>query len=496
MIFYNGVDFLRRFLFFKGENMNEKIIISKNNVSKTNNGVFEGWGTSLCWWAHRIGFSKKLIDDSARLFFSAEGLNLNIMRYNIGGGDNPTHNHIERTDSEIPGWLKLNENGEPYYDYEADKKQIDVMLAAHKAAGKDAFVEAFSNSPPYFMTVSGCSSGSKSAIATNIKKSCVSDFADYLATVVKYLKETYSLSVKSLACMNEPFTNYWRAYSPKQEGCHVSPGKMQSLLLCETAKALKKHKIEGVTVTATDETDTKLQLKAFNKLSSEALSVVGRISTHTYSKATPKIGTVAREKGFNLWMSETDWSSVSGENPDEMGPALWLCEKIIEDINTLSPSAWVIWQIVASYISKDPDEKGRYDLPCLPDLTKGFWGTAFADIDKEEIYLTQKYYAFGQFSRYIRPGMTIIHSGKKFLCAYDSENQQVIALFLNTKQAEKEITIDLKDFCKDFSVCTPIRTSGSLKNGEHWKELSKIPLKSNRFSATLKGNSITTFVIK
>ncbi len=476
--------------------MKEKIIISKNNCSKTNGGVFEGWGTSLCWWAHRIGFSKKLIDESARLFFSPEGLHLNIMRYNIGGGDDPTHSHIERTDSEIPGWLKLKADGTTYYDYEADKKQIAVMLAAHKAIGDDAFVEAFSNSPPYFMTVSGCSSGSKSAISTNIKKSCVSDFADYLATVVKYLKDTYSLNVKSLASMNEPFTNYWRAYSPKQEGCHVSPGKMQSLLLCETAKALKKQGIEDVTVTATDETNTMLQLKAFKKLSDEALSVVGRISTHTYSKATPKIGVLAREKGLNLWMSETDWSSVSGENAGEMGPALWLSEKIIEDINTLSPSAWVIWQIVASYISKVPDEKGRYDMPCLPDLTKGFWGTAFADIDKEEIYLTQKYYAFGQFSRYVRPGMTVIHSDKKALCAYDSVKQEVIAVFINTKQAEKEITVNLKDFGKEFSLCTPIRTSGSLEKGEHWKELSKISVENNSFTATLKGNSITTFIIK
>ncbi len=476
--------------------MKEKFIISKNNASKTNNGIFEGWGTSLCWWAHRIGFSKKLTDDSARLFFSPEGLHLNIMRYNIGGGDDPTHNHIERTDSEIPGWLKLNENGEPYYDYEADKKQIDVMLAAHKAIGEEAFVEAFSNSPPYFMTVSGCSSGSKTAITTNIKKSRVSDFADYLATVVKYLKDTYSLNIKSLASMNEPFTNYWRAYSPKQEGCHVSPGKIQSLILCETANALKKHGIEDVTVTATDETNSKLQLKAFRKLSDEALSVVGRISTHTYSKATPKIGEIAREKGFNLWMSETDWSSVSGEDSGEMGPALWLSEKIIEDINTLSPSAWVIWQIVASYISKEPDEKGRYDMPEMPDLTKGFWGTAFADIDKQEIYLTQKYYAFGQFSRYIRPGMTIIHSNKKILCAYDRENERVIAVALNTKESEKEITLTLESFGKDFSACKPVRTSGSLENGEHWKELSEIPVENNSFSVTLKGNSITTFIIR
>ena len=91
----------------------KNILISVKNASATNNGIFEGWGTSLCWWANRMGFSKKMTEDSAKLFYSPEGLNLNIMRYNIGGGDNPSHNHITRTDSEMPGWWK--------YDTKADE---------------------------------------------------------------------------------------------------------------------------------------------------------------------------------------------------------------------------------------------------------------------------------------------------------------------------------------------------------------------------------------
>jgi hypothetical protein len=78
------------------------------------------------------------------------------MRYNIGGGDDPTHNHITRTDSDMPGWLKKGEKGELYYDYNADENQLNVLKECYKAAGKNAYVEAFSNSPPYFMTVSGC----------------------------------------------------------------------------------------------------------------------------------------------------------------------------------------------------------------------------------------------------------------------------------------------------------------------------------------------------
>ena len=72
---------------------------------KADTRIFEGWGTSLCWWANRIGYSDTLAQQSADLFFGPDGLRMNIMRYNIGGGDNPTHTYIARIDSAAPGLL-------------------------------------------------------------------------------------------------------------------------------------------------------------------------------------------------------------------------------------------------------------------------------------------------------------------------------------------------------------------------------------------------------
>ena len=74
--------------------------------------MFEGWGTSLCWWANRIGYSDALSQLAAEAFCDPEsGLGLNILRYNIGGGDDPSHNHITRTDSMMPGYW-----ADPHYD--------------------------------------------------------------------------------------------------------------------------------------------------------------------------------------------------------------------------------------------------------------------------------------------------------------------------------------------------------------------------------------------
>ena len=58
-----------------------------NDTNGDGLGEFEGWGTSLCWWANRIGYSQKMTSQAAELFFSDKGLNMNIGRYNVGGGD-------------------------------------------------------------------------------------------------------------------------------------------------------------------------------------------------------------------------------------------------------------------------------------------------------------------------------------------------------------------------------------------------------------------------
>lgn len=476
----------------------QKILISAENFSKTNNGIFEGWGTSLCWWANRIGFSKKLTGDCAELFFSEKGLNLNIMRYNIGGGDDPSHNHIERTDSEMPGWWKYSEkNKKLEFNSDTDQNQLNILKECYKSAGTDAYVEAFSNSPPYYMTVSGCTSGSHNAVSNNLKKDCIVPFADYLAKVCSYINNELSIEIKSLAAMNEPFTNFWKAYSGKQEGCHISPGKMQSDLIIAVSNALKKYNLNEIIITASDETKAMLQYIATKMMSDKALNEVSRISTHTYGKATPHIGILARKKNKNLWMSESDWSGISGKDSGEMGPALWLAEKIIEDINTLSPSAWVIWQIVAAYISQYPDAKGRFDMKSLPDLTNGFWGTAFADIDKEEIILTKKYFAFGQFTRFIRPGMSVIHTDdNRFIAAYDNKCKRLIIVSVNAEDKIADIIFETVGFDIHNKKITAVRTSGNMSDGENWNIIYSGSLNDTEFSAKLKEHSITTFIIE
>lgn len=484
---------------YNKNNMKEVLNMKKvthKNFSTTNNGIFEGFGTSICWWGHRVGYSDELAQKSAKLFFSEDGLGLNIMRYNIGGGDDPTHNHIKRSDSAIPGYIDYNkETGEKVWNYEADRNQLNVLEHCYKAAGKDAWVEVFSNSPPYFMTVSGCSSGGKCATDNNLKEECVTEFAEYLAQVSEYIETEKGIRIRSVAPMNEPNTNYWSMNSPKQEGCHIDPGKRQSDVIVETRKAFDKKGLSHIIVAGSDETSTSRQVTAYKKYTDEAKKALGRISTHTYMVHRMKtLSDLRKKEGFNLWQSETDWSGTAGENAGDMASALWFAKKIIKDINGLSPSAWIMWLTIDLHRSKNgyggnPDW-GDYDE------SKGFWGLTCCDHDKQEIILTQKYYACGQFSRYIRPGMTLIHIDKETLGAYDKENKKVVIVAVNTKGKNKKAEFDLSDFTKVGSKADVIVTSGNTEGGKKWHKENSAQTEGKILKTVLEPNSVTTFIIE
>ena len=472
------------------------VTISLKDASTTNNGCFEGWGTSLCWWANRVGYSSELTDKCAELFFGDSGLRLNIMRYNIGGGDNPEHKHITRTDSMVPGWLIYDKNNNTYkYDYSADSNQLNVLKRAYEKAGKDAFVEVFSNSPPYFMTKSGCSSGGKNPNKNNLKDECYEEFAEYLAHVTEYINNKLNIKVSSVSPMNEPNTKYWRYFSEKQEGCHFDAGESQNKILLETFKAIKKRGLNHIELVGSDETSTEKQITAYNKYSDEVKAIIGRISTHTYgTRKIKQLGDLMKAENRNLWMSETDWSSEAGKNAGDMKGGLWLAKKIIEDINGLSPSAWVLWQVIDCHISKD-GYMGNKDSG-MPDIKGGFWGLAVADHDNNDIILSNKYYAMGQFTRYIRPGDTIIHCNKNTLAAYNKVTGKITIVAVNDTSKTKHITFSLDGFVTTYKTAEIIRTSGNLEDGEKWANVGSVDVIDNKIQVDLKSNSVTTFIIK
>lgn len=248
-------------------------------------------------------------------------------------------------------------------------------------------------------------------------------------------------------------------------------------------------------ISGTDETSIDTQITSYEKLSNEAKNAISRIDTHTYGGSMRnELRILAENANKNLWMSEVDGRGFEGTNPGEMGAALWLANRIITDLNNLRASAWVIWQVIDNHISKN-GYNGRKDSGMV-NLKDGYWGVAVADHDNDKIILTQKYYGFGQFSRYIRPGYTLIGCYNNSVAAYDSKGKKLVIVATNTAGSNKTVDFNLSDFASVGYKVRVIRTSGSIDNGEHWAELSPLVPYGKGFNAELKANSITTFIVE
>ena len=161
--------------------------------------TLEGWGISLSWWAHDVGdkFSDEDLDVFCRWLTDPDELNMNVFRYNISGGDDPSHNHM-RPDAQVPGY-KTAEFAD--HDWSRNAAQRNILLKVN-AMRPDAIYEAANYSPPYWMTKSGCSAGDSLGL-DNLKDDYYDDFARYLADVVRYYKAQYNvLSVPYHLSMN------------------------------------------------------------------------------------------------------------------------------------------------------------------------------------------------------------------------------------------------------------------------------------------------------
>ena len=477
--------------------------------SPFNGGVFEGWGTSLCWWANRVGYSDKLADAAVDAFFDqTKGLKLNIARYNIGGGDDPAHMHITRSDSNMPGFaqpvlapdgaIEVDDDGIAIYqyDWERDRNQMNVLTKILERS-PDTLVEAFSNSPPYFMTWSGCSSGGRGEHKdNNLKPEYVGPFAEFLADVVKHFRNDLHINLNSIEPFNEPSSGYWGAYSNKQEGCDFKDNKLKSDVILALDKSLRGKGVrDGINLAVADETSMDLTIDVYKGLSSEAKKAVDRINTHSYSGSRrAEMRALAKNENKHLWMSEVDGNATAGgQDAGDMAGPLWLANRIIEDMNGMRPSAWVIWLVIDRHHS-DFNAAERNNTS----LKGAYWGLGIADHFEEKLLLGKRYYAYGQFTRYIRPGDRIIASSPSTLAAYNRESGRIVIVAPNASGTAQNVTFDLSAFDSiPADSAKVIRTSGPVDEGENWNEdIPAVPVRDKKLAVQLAPYSITTFVIE
>ena len=427
--------------------------------------VFEGWGTSLCWWAVKAGAWSEANRSSliGAIADPDTGLGYTIFRYNIGGGDQPGHNHLDKGDggANVPGYKPTEKDD---FDWTADPYQRTIAIELSKRV-KSPIFEAFSNSPPWWMTKSGCVSGSSDG-SDNLKEDYFDDFADYLSEVALHFKTEWGLTFRTVEPFNEPSAGWWKS-NGGQEGCGFKNN--QSRMIVELGKALqKKGLFPETSVSAADETSIKQAHDQLGNYTAEALSYLGQVNTHSYSDGSYRKQLFNRAFGLNkrLWQSETGPLSKSGDEHI----ALWMANVIIQDLRDMHAEAWIDWQI------GDPAEN---------------WRSLALNHSKQTFTPNARYYMHAAFSRYIRPGSRIIDSDNGNTLAALRPDGALVLIVRNSGSSDVKYSFDLGEFVKIGTSAKVVRFElpGSLT------KQSDIAVSGKALSMTAKANTITTMVI-
>ncbi|WP_158820392.1 glycoside hydrolase [Granulicella sp. S156] len=392
-------------------------------------------------------------------------LGLTIARYNIGGGDDPTHTHM-RPDAQMEGYQS---GPDKPFDWSRDASQRR-MLEEAKKRGANIF-EAASYSPPYWMTLSGCTSGSKDTHQDNLRPDMRESFVNYLATVVKHFRDAEGIRFESLEPFNEPDADWWKA-GESQEGYTV-PVATQSAILPMLANVLKGDGLSTM-VAGVDANNIPAAVSIGNQLSADALSATGRLNTHDYHSS---IGDVAKLKEYRalaeklhkpIWMSEVGCCFGDQGDKSEMWGALFMADSIRTDLRDMGAESWVLWQ---------PD-----------------WGVIAFDPKGGEPHLQKQYYALAQYTRFIRPGFQIISAGGAFhtLAAYSRSAKRLVLVTTNW-ETPGENDLDLTAFAGLQSSVAAYRTTGD--NSVSLREEKIAISATGHILDSLPVRSITTYVI-
>lgn len=468
---------------------------------------FEGWGTSLVWFANATGrypepIRRQLVD----MLFGEDGLGLTIARYNIGGGNAPdVRKDYMKAGATMEGFWKAPEgttrqnmdwwdpNNPDHWNWDADAGQRWWVDQIKKKVTR---WEAFSNSPPWFQTVSGYVSGGFDASTDQIRADRVDDFATYLVRVTEQLEKKHRIKFDTIAPLNEPNTPYWgtqlgadgQPTGGRQEGAHAGPELQQKVVLA-LDKALDKAKTRAE-ISAMDETNPGIFTQNWNAYGDAARAAVPQLNVHTYGTSMrTSARDIAKGADKKLWMSEVEGTWGTGTDFTSMEPGLGIATRMVDDMRELEPSAWVFWQPIEDSVPQAAAGKnwGSIHVP--------FNCAAEDTLETCPIRANSKFHTIRNFTHHIRPGDHFVKvDDPSSVAAVKKSGRAATVVHVNSGTSARSVTLDLSRFGRvaPRATVTPVVTSadGALVRGTAVRVTDR--------SATLDvpAKSVTTFLVE
>jgi O-glycosyl hydrolase len=362
------------------------------SVSPAARQTIAGFGASGAWWPIDLAhFPESVQRDVGRMLFSPDGIELSGYRYNIGGGGTGVTT-ADRAPKQYPA-----DTAGLFFLHLASDAHVPVLTG-------------FVNSAPPSFTTNGKACGG------DLKPGSETAYADYLAGVVASLHDDQHISLQYVSPMNEPDDSFPDC---GQEGMQV-PVSQRGEVVRALGSALARR-APWAKVIADETTADALTATEVPQWLSEpgAVGSLAAIAHHTYDFPTDALRRllppVAKRFDRPTWMTEICCYKGSGgvatsfgaQYDPTMKQGLWLADQVDSDFRVAGDSAWYWWTALSPVLGCDP----KADPQCPTRVnTKGFNdGLLYYDQHAPEngpttIFTTKRFYALGQFSRYVRPG--------------------------------------------------------------------------------------------
>lgn len=463
---------------------------------------FQGFGTSLAWWADVVGgWSEPQRSQLMNYLFAdtftiggqtVQGIDLSSVRYNAGASEPGVSYQV--VDPHWPprngAWVDSLVQANGTYNWTVDANQRWVLEQA-ALRGVTTF-ELFGNSPPWFMTYSGHPAGrysynsSQGCSHSNLPGEYEDDYAIYLATVAERFEEvgvngpgSTKVHFETIEPFNEP-SNGWWCWGNNQEGTYL-PSWQQSTIINELRAELDARGLPNVGIAATDSNNYWLVVSEYDALSAQARANLDQINAHGYAGSDPEpVRNRVLAENMRFWQSEwgpADWGGYSITS--DLDSALELATRVANDLTYVRANMWQYWQAV--------EDSSRGSGP-------GYWGLIQAPLDgsSQTFAIKKQFYVLGQYSKFIKPGYLIIDGGNgKTVAAYDPATSKLVLVTYNDSAETLPINYDLSRFTTTGATAQVWRTSGT----ENLVQLSSVNVSGGVLNGSVPAYSVVTYVV-
>ncbi len=388
--------------------------------------TFEAFGTSSCWWAQTVESDEEAEKIAKMLYSEEEGLGLKIFRYNIGAGeaDNP-NSRIWDTSRRTESFYVFNEETDEYeYDFTRDKNARRVLDYAVKYGAEK--IVLFCNSPHFSMTSSGHASGGLEEYYSNLPKENYKAFVDYVLTIADWFVEQ-GYPVYAISPINEPQWS-WGGEWVGQEGCHYEIDEAIELLEMFAVEMKKRNSPYKLNAPESGEMTWGHYAYVEKFFESEILNdFCDTFSGHSYWMDTKReekeqVGKKFSESYPDKKYEMSEWCELPLTlDSTKIESGLYMARVIADDLTKMNAVSWQSWTAVN--------------------------GDGLLDRIDGKIVTYSRYYAFKQFTSFIKGGMSRVRIFDNFdedsklqTVAFADENTTVVVI-VNPEEASESIKL-------------------------------------------------------